>query len=61
MDNNVIQTRGLFCIECDELCYPYEQGLCCGCDVPWETQVINESEYPSKWKPVTVTITEIEK
>lgn len=40
---------GKFCTLCESLCYPYEQGLCCGCDHPWITEVIHEEEYPDKW------------
>lgn len=38
-----------YCTECKSLCHPYEQGLACGCDQPWITEVIDESKYPSKW------------
>ena len=46
--------RGHYCKECKSLCEMYEQGLSCRCGHPWETEVVNERDYPEKWVEVTV-------
>ncbi len=52
----IIKSKGLFCVECRVVCHPYEQGLSCDCDQPWETEVINEEDYPEKWVPCNLTV-----
>ena len=49
-----IKTIEWYCIECKELCATYEQGLSCGCNNRWETEVLDPKDYPSKWKQVEV-------
>jgi hypothetical protein len=46
--------NGHYCTECESLCEMYEQGLSCNCGQPWETETINEEDYPGKWIEVTV-------
>lgn len=41
--------EGLFCLECRSLCEIYEQGLACNCGHRWETEVLDERRYPTKW------------
>ena len=45
-----------YCVSCKILCHMYEQGLCCDCDKSWITEVYDETDYPSKWIRITVTI-----
>jgi len=45
-----------YCLECGTICHLHEQGLCCHCDKPWETEVCEEKEYPEKWVKVTVQV-----
>lgn len=47
---------GHFCTECKMLCHMHEQGLCCDCGQPWETEVLDESKYPPKWVPCVIKI-----
>lgn len=55
----LIEVRnGFYCTQCKTLYRVYEQGLCCDCDKPWETEVIYDKDYPDYWAPVTITIIE---
>lgn len=49
---------GLYCTQCKSLDQFYEQGRCCNCDQPWETEVLYEKDYPDYWKPVTIMVIE---
>ena len=43
-----------YCIQCETICRLYEQGLCCDCGKPWETEVMYDEDYPDKWIDVSV-------
>ena len=47
---------GWYCTECQEICRIYEQGLCCSCDNPWETEVMDEKDFPDKWIKIFIFI-----
>lgn len=49
MTEPLYKSFGYFCVKCNSLCHPYEQGLCCDCDQPWNTERVRESEYPPEW------------
>ena len=51
--------KGWYCEDCETLCFFYEQGLACDCGQPWETQVVEESEYPSNWIKVNIVVKEL--
>lgn len=53
----ILETTGKFCIKCEYICYPYEQGLCCNCDNPWITEKIYEIDYPESWIDCNIKIT----
>lgn len=50
--------RGLYCTKCESLDQFYEQGRCCDCGQPWETEVIHEKDWPDYWKSVTIAVIE---
>lgn len=47
---------GKFCTRCDTVCHLYEQGLACDCASPWETERINEEDYPDYWEDCDITV-----
>ena len=57
MNNILTSYSSHFCTECKCLCSMYQQGLSCNCDNPWITEVIHESDYPTKWIKCNVSIT----
>lgn len=56
MTDIIQETSGHYCTKCEFLCEMYEQGLSCRCDPPWETEVVDEREYPAHWIPVRILV-----
>lgn len=38
-----------YCTECETVCHMYEQGLTCNCSNPWDSEILDEKDYPVKW------------
>lgn len=56
--NKIHETSGKFCVECKDIVSFYDQGLACDCGPSWETEVIDEEDYPDKWIDVTIKVYE---